>query len=84
MYYFLCFSVGTLAGFMACSWIVSGTVHDLRTMADSLNESKGQLDLVRARIRAVQDNGVAYVKGERMYAIQKPNGKFGKMTLPEV
>lgn len=40
--------------------------------------------LLKARVRAIQDNGVVRHRGERTYIIQKPDGKFGKFNLPDL
>lgn len=47
-------------------------------------ESANGYALLKARIRAIQDNGMAINKYEMKYVIQKPNGKFGKFNLPKV
>lgn len=42
-----------------------------------------ELQLLKARVRAIQDKGKP-IGRDVMYSIQQPNGKFGKFTLPRV
>lgn len=85
MWYFLCLTIGSLAGFMLASLLVAGKVSDMRGELDRLKGASDKLDYLKARIRAIQAQSVlSKTKGERTYMVQGPNGKFGKFTLPEV
>jgi len=74
---------GAFIGFLTASMLASVKISEANNKADHVNE---HYNVLKARVRAIQDNGkpTGVGKRERQYSIQKPNGKFGKMFLPEV
>lgn len=82
-----------LLGFLALGAFFSGVsvyilmarrlVH-ANERAAAIASAKGDLDLLRARVRGIQGHGKDIGKGEVMYNLQSANGKFAKVTLPRV
>lgn len=78
------FITGGCVGMFSLALIFIGRAKDYETQIHVLNESDGAYKLLKARIRAIQDNAKPINKNEMVYSIQKPDGKFGKFQLPRV
>lgn len=78
------FIAGGCVGVVALSLVFVNKSRDYEMQIHVLNESDCAHKLLKARIRAIQDNGKPINKNEMVYSIQKPNGKFGKFQLPRV
>ena len=74
---------GAVAGFLAAALLAANKVSDAEHRAAAVNGAKSELDYLKARLRAIQHNAKAE-KGERIYTVQTPTGRFGKFNLPEV
>ena len=71
-------------GFVIAGLLSANKVSAAQEIAARTTKASEELDLLKARIRAVQHNAKEVVKGERTYNVQTPNGRFGKFNLPEV
>lgn len=80
----LLLSAGTCIGLVFTALVAANKIREQQNLIDAYDGFDTCLTLLRARIRAIQDNGKPIGKGERLYVVQKPNGKFAKFTLPEV
>lgn len=78
------FVAGSCVGLVGMSLVFISKSKDYETQIHALNESDGAYKLLKARIRAIQDNAKPINKNEMVYSIQKPDGKFGKFQLPRV
>ena len=78
------FLLGIITGAAATALLAYQKVKEAQDLAKATGDMSTGFALLRARIRAIQEHGKAMGKGERMYVVQSPNGKFSKLTLPEV
>lgn len=58
---------------------------ELHNMQDhEISQLKKRVAYLESRIRGIQHQAKEIEKGESMYVIQQPNGRFNKFYLPEV
>jgi hypothetical protein len=74
---------GVAFGIVGMFLLMANRVSDAEHRAAAVNGAKAELDYLKARLRAIQHNAKS-LKGERIYTVQTPNGRFGKFNLPEV
>ena len=80
----LAFLTGSCLGALGMTCLYAKRVRVMQEQVNKISNSTSELALLRARIRAIQDKGKPLGKGERMYVVQTPTGRFAKLTLPEV
>jgi hypothetical protein len=84
MWFTLGMMTGVVIGTLVTGLLAARRVREAENLAEAIGDQSTYLALLRARIRAIQEHGKPMGKGERMYVVQSPNGKFSKLTLPEV
>ena len=81
------FTSGLIVGIIigAAIMFAAAMRHIRKVEADAVLHSTAvmELQLLKARIRAIQDKGKPAGR-EVLYSIQQPNGRFGKFSLPRV
>ena len=84
MWFLLGIMTGATIGAIVMGVLAARKVRDAQDLADATGDMSNSLAVLRARIRGIQHHGKPMGKGERMYVVQSPNGRFAKLTLPEV
>lgn len=84
LYELMLLSTGACVGTIIMALVAARKIGEQQNLIDAYDGFDTCLTLLRARIRAIQDNGKPVGKGERLYVVQKPNGKFASFSLPEV
>ncbi len=84
IYYLIATSVGACLGALVMGMLAANRVAAAEAYAAAKSRAEDELMLLRARVRAIQENGKPCGKGERIYTVQTPKGRFSKLTLPEV
>lgn len=84
IYYLLVTSAGVCLGALVMGVLAANRVAAAEERAAAKIRAEDELMLLRARVRAIQGNGRPCGKGERVYTVQTPKGRFSKLTLPEV
>lgn len=82
--HFVATSAGACLGAVVMGLLSANRVATAEAHAAAKSRAEDELMLLRARVRAIQENGKPCGKGERIYTVQTPKGRFSKLTLPEV
>jgi hypothetical protein len=77
-------TLGAVFGGAVTYVIMERKLSDARVLIEAYKLAEQSLQLMRARVRAIQEHSRPGPKGERVYNIQRSDGRFGKMQLPEV
>jgi uncharacterized membrane-anchored protein YhcB (DUF1043 family) len=77
--------IGAAIGAIVMGVLTGGKATDAeQALQEALKAAHSKLDMMQARLRGFQDYAYKCHDGECMYILQRANGRFARVSLPEV